>query len=106
MVLILLPTCYYNPNEICAGCTDEIITFSAHYDSVSYSKGAYDNASGSACILELLAYFNQHKPDRTLRFIWCGSEEEGLLGSRDYVEKHKKDLYSCFCYRFIIGLRK
>ena len=71
---------------------DEIITFSAHYDSVSYSKGAYDNASGSACILELLAYFNQHKPDRTLRFIWCGSEEEGLLGSRDYVEKHKKDL--------------
>ena len=71
---------------------DEIITFTAHYDSVSYSKGAYDNASGSACILELLAYFNEHKPDRTLRFIWCGSEEEGLLGSKDYIEKHKKDL--------------
>ena len=71
---------------------DEIITFSAHYDSVSYSKGAYDNASGSAGILELLAYFKQNKPTRTLKFIWCGSEEEGLLGSRAYVEKHKKEL--------------
>ena len=71
---------------------DEIITFSAHYDSVSYSKGAYDNASGSAGILELLAYFKQNKPIRTLKFIWCGSEEEGLLGSRAYVEKHKKEL--------------
>jgi hypothetical protein len=29
---------------------DEIICFSAHYDSVSYSKGAYDNATGSACL--------------------------------------------------------
>lgn len=71
---------------------DEIITFTAHYDSVSYSKGAYDNASGSAGILELLAYFSNHKPLRTLRFIWCGSEEEGLLGSKAYIEKHKKDL--------------
>ena len=70
---------------------DEIIVFSAHYDSVSYSKGAYDNATGSACILEMLAYYQEHKPQRTLRFVWCGSEEEGLLGSKAYVEKHKKD---------------
>lgn len=71
---------------------EEIIVYTAHYDSVSYSKGAYDNATGSACILELLAYYSKHAPDRTLRFVWCGSEEEGLLGAKAYVKKHKKDL--------------
>ncbi|MBR4461777.1 MAG: M28 family peptidase [Erysipelotrichaceae bacterium] len=71
---------------------DEIIVYTAHYDSVSYSKGAYDNATGSACILEMLGYYSEHKPKRTVRFVWCGSEEEGLLGSRAYVEKHKKQL--------------
>ncbi len=65
---------------------DEIIAFTAHYDSVSYSKGAYDNATGSTGIMQLLAYFKEHKPARTLKFIWCGSEEMGLLGSKAYVE--------------------
>ena len=71
---------------------EEVIVYSAHYDSVSYSKGAYDNATGSACILEMLGYYSEHRPKRTVRFLWCGSEEEGLLGSRFYVEKHKKQL--------------
>jgi Zn-dependent M28 family amino/carboxypeptidase len=70
----------------------EEIVYTAHYDSVSYSKGAYDNATGSACILEMLGYYSEHRPKRTVRFVWCGSEEEGLLGSRAYVEKHKKQL--------------
>ena len=70
---------------------EEIVVFTAHYDSVSYSKGAYDNATGSACVLEMLAYYQEHQPQRTVRFVWCGSEEEGLLGSKAYVEKHKKD---------------
>ena len=71
---------------------DEIIVFSAHYDSVSFSNGSYDNATGSACILELLGYFSEHRPKRTLRFVWCGSEEEGLLGSKAYLKRHKKDI--------------
>lgn len=71
---------------------DEIIAFSAHYDSVPYSRGAYDNGTGSTCIMEALGYFAEHKPARTLRFVWCGSEEEGLLGSKAYVEQHKDEL--------------
>jgi hypothetical protein len=71
---------------------NEIVCFSAHYDSVSYSKGMYDNATGSTCIYELMAYFNEHKPNRTLKFIWCGSEEMGLLGSKAYTETHKEEL--------------
>ena len=71
---------------------DEIVCFTAHYDSVRFSTGAYDNGTGSVTILELLRFFNQNKPKRTLKFIWCGSEEMGLLGSHAYVEKHKEEL--------------
>lgn len=71
---------------------DEVICFTAHYDSVRFSTGAYDNGTGSVTILEALHYFNEHKPDRTLKFVWCGSEEKGLLGSHAYVNKHKDEL--------------
>lgn len=71
---------------------NEVICFTAHYDSVSYSKGAWDNATGSTTIMQLLAYFKEHQPDRTLKFIWCGSEEMGLLGSKAYCDAHKEEL--------------
>ena len=71
---------------------DEIIAFSAHYDSVAYSKGAYDNATGSTGIMQIASYYKKHKPERTLVFVWCGSEEIGLEGSKAYVKKHEKDL--------------
>lgn len=64
---------------------DEVITITAHYDSVLFSKGAYDNGAGSVIILELYKYFIKNKPTRTLQFIWCGSEERGLLGSKAFV---------------------
>ena len=71
---------------------EEIITFTAHYDSVIYSSGAWDNGTGSLTIMELMHYFNANKPKRTLKFIWCGSEEIGLVGSRAYCEKHEEEL--------------
>lgn len=71
---------------------EEIITFSAHFDSVIYSSGAWDNGTGSITILELMHYFNANKPKRTLKFIWCGSEEIGLCGSKAYCEKHQDEL--------------
>ena len=71
---------------------EEIITFSAHFDSVIYSSGAWDNGTGSITIMELMHYFNANKPNRTLKFIWCGSEEIGLCGSKAYCEKHKEEL--------------
>ena len=71
---------------------EEIVTFSAHYDSVIYSSGAWDNGTGSITIMELMHYFNEHKPKRTLKFIWCGSEEIGLYGSKAYCEQHKDEL--------------
>ena len=74
------------------GELDEEIVFTAHYDSVPFSRGVYDNGAGSAILLELYRYFINNKPKRTLRFIWCGSEERGLLGSKAFVKKHNKQL--------------
>lgn len=71
---------------------DEIVAFTAHYDSVRYSTGAWDNGTGSITILELLHHYAENKPRRTLKFIWCGSEEIGLVGSREYCKAHKDEL--------------
>jgi len=71
---------------------DEVIVYTAHYDSVVFSHGMYDNATGTATIMELLRYYKENPPKRTLRFIWCGSEERGLLGSKYYVKTHEEEL--------------
>ncbi len=71
---------------------EEVICFTAHYDSVFFSTGAYDNGTGSVTILDILAYFAAERPKRTLKFIWCGSEEMGLLGSKAYTEAHRDEL--------------
>jgi carboxypeptidase Q len=62
----------------------------AHLDSWVAGDGAADNGAGSVMIMEaarILAGI-QVQPKRTIRFaLWAG-EEEGLLGSAAYVEKH------------------
>ena len=70
---------------------NEVIVYTAHYDSVLFSKGAYDNGAGCVILLGLYDYFMHHKPTRTMRFIWCGSEERGLLGSKYYVSQLSKE---------------
>lgn len=67
---------------------DEIIALGAHYDSVLFSTGVYDNAAGSAVLMELLRHYAKHPARRTLRFMWYGSEEQGLLGSKHFVAAH------------------
>lgn len=74
------------------GETDEYIVFTAHYDSTSLSQGAYDNMSGSIGLLGIAEHFLAYSPKYNLRFIWCGSEERGLLGSKAYVNTHEKEL--------------
>ena len=69
------------------GETDEYIAFTAHYDSTSLSQGAYDNMSGSVGILAIAEHFAKTPHRYGLRFIWCGSEERGLLGAKAYCAK-------------------
>ena len=70
----------------------EWIVLTAHYDSTSLSQGAYDNMSGSVGLLGIAEYFMRHSHSYGLRFVWCGSEERGLLGSKAYVAGHKEEL--------------
>ena len=74
------------------GESDEVIVFSAHYDTTPLSQGAYDNMSGSVGLLGIAEYFTTHPHKRSLRFVWCGSEERGLLGSKAYVADHEEEL--------------
>ena len=70
----------------------QYIVMTAHYDSTSLSLGSYDNMSGSVGILAAAAHFAK-KPHRYgLRFIWCGSEERGLLGAKAYCNAHEEEL--------------
>jgi hypothetical protein len=74
------------------GETEQKIAFTAHYDSTSLSKGAYDNMSGCIGLLGMLEYFVSHPHRYSLRFIFCGSEERGLLGSKAYCSAHEEEL--------------
>ncbi|MBO5657415.1 MAG: Zn-dependent exopeptidase M28 [Agathobacter sp.] len=71
------------------GEVEETIVFTAHYDSTALSQGVYDNMSGSVGILGIAEYFTTHPHKYSLRFVWCGSEERGLLGSKAYVANHE-----------------
>ena len=74
------------------GETDEWIALTAHYDTTSLSTGAYDNMSGCIGLLGI-AQALAGKPRRYgLRFIFCGSEERGLLGSKAYCAAHEQEL--------------
>ncbi len=70
---------------------EEIIAVGAHFDSTEFSKGVYDNGAGSAIIMEMMHYFAKNPALRTLKFIWFGSEELGLLGSHAYVDSLSKE---------------
>ena len=79
----------------------ESIVITGHYDSLPIGPGAWDNATGSAMLMGLYHYFYEHPPKRTLRFIWCGSEEQGLLGSKAYINQHEDFMEQIkFCFIF------
>src|SRR6185295_6268890 len=75
---------------------EQVVIVSGHLDSWDGpgSQGAGDNGTGTVVTLEaarILAAVHA-KPLRTIRFIdWTG-EEQGLLGSKAYVEAHKSEM--------------
>jgi hypothetical protein len=71
---------------------EETVIVGAHLDSVPNVPGTQDNAAGCATALGLARYFSQHRPGRTLRFVWFGGEEMGLAGSSAYVQAHRAEL--------------
>lgn len=71
---------------------EEEIVFSAHYDTVIYALGSWDNGSGCVVLQEILQHYVENPPVRTVKFLWCGSEEIGLVGSKKFCETHKDEM--------------
>jgi len=89
-------TIYVPCGEI-RGASSEVVIVGGHHDTVYHGQGAIDDTSGTASVLELARQMSEvvnetGKPDRTLRFCTWGGEEEGLYGSRAYVEAFQNSL--------------
>ena len=69
---------------------DEVVMLGAHFDSWHSGTGATDNAAGSAVMMEALRILKQSglPMRRTVRIGLWGGEEQGLIGSREYVTAH------------------
>ena len=69
---------------------DEVVMLGAHLDSWQSATGATDNGAGSVAVMEAMRILKAvgAKPRRTIRVaLWTG-EEQGLYGSRAYVDQH------------------
>lgn len=69
---------------------DQVVIVGGHLDSWHGGTGATDNATGSAAAMEAMRILKalDVKPRRTIRIALWSGEEQGLLGSRAYVEQH------------------
>jgi hypothetical protein len=72
---------------------NEVVLVGAHLDSWHSATGATDNADAVAAMMEAMRMLKAvgAQPRRTIRLALWGGEEEGLLGSKAYVEKHLKN---------------
>src|SRR5580698_113087 len=69
---------------------DEYVMLSAHFDSWDGGTGATDNGTGTLTMMEAMRTLKKlyPHPKRTILVGHWGSEEEGLNGSRAFVEDH------------------
>ena len=72
---------------------DEVVMVGAHFDSWHSGTGATDNAAGSAVMMEAMRILKTTglKLRRTVRIGLWGGEEQGLLGSKEYIKAHYGD---------------
>jgi carboxypeptidase Q len=69
---------------------DEYVMLSAHFDSWDGGTGATDNGTGTLTMMEAMRILKKvyPNPKRTVLVGHWGSEEQGLNGSRAFVEDH------------------
>lgn len=69
---------------------DEYVILSAHFDSWDGATGATDNGTGTLVMMEAMRILKKvyPNPKRTILVGHWGSEEQGLNGSRAFVEDH------------------
>jgi len=72
---------------------EELVMIGAHLDSWHASVGATDNAAGCAVMMEVMRILKtlNVQPRRTIRIALWGGEEQGLIGSKNYVRQQFTD---------------
>ena len=60
-------------------------------DTVAVHPGADDNASGDAVVLQLAEHFKKVRSPRSIIFAFFGAEEQGLVGSKFFLDWMKQD---------------
>jgi len=73
---------------------EEFVVVGAHLDSWDLGQGTTDNGTGTCVVLETARILGKCgvKPKRSIRFVLFSGEEQGLHGSRAYVQRHKDEL--------------
>jgi len=73
---------------------DEIVILGAHLDSWELGTGALDNGCNAALVIEAARAIKATGllPRRTIRFVLFSGEEQGTIGSYEYVKAHRAEL--------------
>lgn len=73
---------------------DEFVILGAHLDSWDLGTGALDNGCNAALVVDALRAIKASgvRPQRTIRFILFSGEEEGMVGSHNYIVAHHAEL--------------
>ncbi|MBI5207228.1 MAG: M28 family peptidase [Candidatus Firestonebacteria bacterium] len=89
--------------------SDKIVVVGAHYDTVTDTPGADDNASGVAVLLEISRLFSKMKTDKTIKFIAFVNEEPPFFRSKlmgSYVAskiafEKREDIFAMICLEMV-----
>ena len=73
---------------------DEAVILGAHLDSWELGTGALDNGCNAALVIEAARAIKATGllPRRTIRFVLFSGEEQGTVGSFEYVQAHRAEL--------------
>ena len=73
---------------------DEVVILGAHLDSWELGTGALDNGCNAALVIEAARALKATGllPRRTIRFVLFSGEEQGMVGSFEYVKAHRAEL--------------
>lgn len=73
---------------------DEAVILGAHLDSWELGTGALDNGCNAAMVIEAARAIKATGllPRRTIRFVLFSGEEQGTIGSYEYVKAHRAEL--------------
>ena len=72
---------------------DEVVILCAHLDSWDLGSGSTDDGTGVVSVLEAMRAIKAvgSRPRRTIRLVFFTGEEQGEIGSREYVKQHRDE---------------